>query len=178
MTTKTKLPRSNLPHPLPFHQRRWPPPSPSSFIFSKGGGGGGGGCPPRCELDTSRRTILLIKLQTSGGLHWMSIRLYIWGNQPTLLDTWYSNLSATVDPRKNKSDFFYLLFVLSCKVQPFSRCVNRYYLFTPHIHLLPITWSKMKPQRAKMAEPGPASQMDAQAVKTHVLRWKKTTTFI
>ena len=60
MTTKTKLPRSNLPHPLPFHQRRWPPPpSPTSVIFNlcKEEGGGRGGCPPRCELDTSGRTI-------------------------------------------------------------------------------------------------------------------------
>ena len=46
MTTKTKLPRSNLPHPLPFHQRRSPPPPPPpplslSCVRRRGGGGGG-----------------------------------------------------------------------------------------------------------------------------------------
>ena len=45
MTTKTKLPRSNLPHPLPFHQRRCPPPPPPpplslSCVRRRGGEGG------------------------------------------------------------------------------------------------------------------------------------------
>ena len=49
MTTKTTLPRSNLPHPLPFHQRRWPPPPrpppPLSLICVRRRGGEGGGAP-------------------------------------------------------------------------------------------------------------------------------------